>query len=225
VATQSGCGFCGRAGDEKCQPWIRRGAKALTWRMRSRCPLAHPIVYARAATSTVRSPCTNRPVLCFVCVPDVSGGWVRAVWLHDLPHHFAACHPTYSRPGWPAAKDGSHGALPDFIGDLVYRPDPALVTLDFGEAEEKSIGVSKGSKWTELTSSCADPPRAHTPPPAAPIQQGGALTPHNTPRKPRPRPTADQKEDSRSLGEPPRKRKRKTAPPARDSEFISRLIE
>jgi hypothetical protein len=197
-----GCGFCGRAGDEKCQGWIRKGSKPLTWRVRSRCSFACPIQYARAAKSTVRSPCTNRLVSCFVCVPDVSGGWVRAVWLHDLLHHFATCHPAYSRPGWPAAQNGSHGARSDFVGDLFYRPDPALVSLDYGDTEESRLGVSKGSKWTTLTSALVI--RLQTPPLEAQTQNNAPLTPHNTPRKPRARrKAAEDKEES------PRPRKRR----------------
>ncbi|KAF7970305.1 hypothetical protein HWV62_24442 [Athelia sp. TMB] len=49
-----------------------------------------------AGNSTKRTPCTNRPLQCALCVYDSRGKHYPAVWSYNIEAHFAGQHQSYT---------------------------------------------------------------------------------------------------------------------------------
>ncbi|KZP26932.1 hypothetical protein FIBSPDRAFT_668113, partial [Athelia psychrophila] len=63
VSKSMPCGFCGRSG---CTAFLQKTTGA-TFKVETDCIFKTKISLKPAGNSTKRSPCTNRPVMCYLC--------------------------------------------------------------------------------------------------------------------------------------------------------------
>ncbi|CAE6517396.1 unnamed protein product [Rhizoctonia solani] len=80
------CGFCGRSGIPKCKTTLNRSKKSTT--VKSGCQYFDKFSYKPAETSTVSSPCTNRPICCEF--PGCSK--TDPIWSYNMRDHILAVH-------------------------------------------------------------------------------------------------------------------------------------
>ncbi|EIM87715.1 uncharacterized protein STEHIDRAFT_121332 [Stereum hirsutum FP-91666 SS1] len=84
------CGLCLGTGSS-CVIFLRQSKKGTSQvnMTTSRCPNLYKIVMKKAAKSTVRSPCSNVPLKCPLCIAPNS----PAVWKYNLKFHIENDHP------------------------------------------------------------------------------------------------------------------------------------
>ena len=89
------CGFCGLVCSSRssdiCNSRLIRGSNKSTTKVSSNCPLSYNLSHASVHKSSGTSPCTNRPVVCSICL---SKSATRPyVWSYSYLDHMQSCHP------------------------------------------------------------------------------------------------------------------------------------
>ncbi|KAG8738652.1 hypothetical protein FRC11_001225, partial [Ceratobasidium sp. 423] len=80
------CGFCGRSGFSECRVTLKMNKKSTS--IKSGCPFFDKFSYKPVETSTISSPCTNRPMRCGY--PQCSN--IDPVWSYNMRDHILASH-------------------------------------------------------------------------------------------------------------------------------------
>lgn len=97
------CGFCGLSGKASCSELFLVKGRGGSMHVESQCPYAHNYQYKQSKKSTVKTPCTNTPILCEIegCTRRSGTGspHLSAVWKLDMPEHIRLCHQGYSYDG------------------------------------------------------------------------------------------------------------------------------
>ncbi|KAF7977177.1 hypothetical protein HWV62_4619 [Athelia sp. TMB] len=92
VSNSMPCGFCGRSG---CAISLRK-TNGLRFKLETNCVFKTKLSLGPASNSTKRTPCTNRPVICCLCVYDRKTKNYPAVWTYNMAAHFADQHKSYT---------------------------------------------------------------------------------------------------------------------------------
>ncbi|KAG9089573.1 hypothetical protein FRC06_001483, partial [Ceratobasidium sp. 370] len=79
------CGFCGRSGTCKTTLAVTKKSTSLKW---SSCPHYDKFPYKPTETTTLTSPCTNRPILC--TSPECKDR--DPIWSYNMRDHVLAAH-------------------------------------------------------------------------------------------------------------------------------------